>query len=90
MQKRSFFTISVPKAQEVLPHLHEEVVHHNGRIELFSEDVSGASVIISKLELQCMEKALAILSDSDDVKEMRTMLKKVARSEQRTALKNKM
>jgi hypothetical protein len=74
MTKNPFFTVSVPRAQEVLPDLHQQVVQHNGRIELVSDDIDGASVIISKSELLSLERALAILSESQMVEQTEALL----------------
>jgi len=66
--------MSVPHAQEVLADLHEQVVQGNGRVELVSSDIDGASVIISKSELQSLERALAILSESIMVEQTEALL----------------
>jgi hypothetical protein len=74
MKKSPFYTISVPKAQEALANLHAQVVRGNGRIELTSDDVEGTSVLISKEELQSLEKALAILSDGEGIQQVQAFL----------------
>jgi hypothetical protein len=50
------------------------VVQGNGRVELVSSDIDGASVIISKSELQSLERALAILSESIMVEQTEALL----------------
>jgi len=80
MKRNAFFSIRVPKAQEVLADLHQEVVLQNGRVEMFSDDLEGTSVIISKQELQSLEKALAILSDGDAIQQLHEMLRVIGKS----------
>lgn len=81
MNKSAFYSISVPHACRVLGDVHADVVRNNGRVELHSSDVTGASIIISKQELQSIEKALEFLSDTDGVEQVRLMLKAIGASE---------
>jgi hypothetical protein len=57
--------------------LHELVLRRNGRIELTTRD-GGASVLISKSELEALEHALEILSDTNDVRAIRDELSRLA------------
>jgi PHD/YefM family antitoxin component YafN of YafNO toxin-antitoxin module len=57
--------------------LHQQVYHRRTRVELATHDGS-VCVLISKSELDALEEALEILSDSSDVREMRDHLARVA------------
>jgi hypothetical protein len=57
--------------------LHRQVVAQTTRIELGTSD-GQASVLISKLELDALEQALAILSSTDSVISMRDHLARIA------------
>ena len=57
--------------------LHAQVLTHYGRIEL--QRRGGACVLISKDELDSLEKALEILSATDTVRMMRQEIALVAR-----------
>ena len=51
-----------------LRRLHELVVHATGRIEIVGEQ--GSSVLLSKTELDSLERALAVLSATDEFREL--------------------
>lgn len=53
-----------------LANLHEYVTRTNGRIEITRPGSDDRCVLVSKEELDCLERALAILSDTDDVRDM--------------------
>ncbi len=78
MSDQQFQSVDVKRASEILRRLHQDVVLEKKRVELF-DSVAGLSVIISKEELEGLERALAILSNTNDVREMAEMLKAVAR-----------
>jgi hypothetical protein len=87
MSDQQFQSVNIKQASEILRQLHQDVVLEKKRVELF-DSVAGLSVIISKEELEGLERALAILSNTHDVQQMAEMLKAVARqssaAEQRT------
>ena len=58
-----------------LPDLVRLVLKRNGRIELTSD--AGDCVLITRAELEALERALEILSDSSDVQQMRQDLARV-------------
>ena len=60
-----------------LAHLHAQVLGNFGRVELLRS--GGACVLISKDELDSLEKALEILSSTDTVRLMREEIALVAR-----------
>ena len=53
-----------------LAHLHEFVSRTKGRIEITRPGSDERCVLMSQEELQCLERALEILSDTDDVRNM--------------------
>ena len=50
--------------------LHEYVARTKGRVEITRAGSDERCVLISQEELQCLERALEILSDTDDVRDM--------------------
>lgn len=60
-----------------LVQLHALVVRQRGRVE-FAAGNGDISVLISKHELDAVEKALEILSDTSDVRSMRDELARIA------------
>ena len=67
--------VNVDVAPVNLADLVRRVLKRNGRVELTSE--AGDCVIITRAELESLEQALEILSDSSDVQQMRQDLAKV-------------
>ena len=53
-----------------LADLHEFVARTKGRVEITRPGTDERCVLISQEELQCLERALEILSDTDDVRDM--------------------
>lgn len=53
-----------------LANLHEFVTRTKGRIEITRPGSDERCVLISQEELACLERALEILSDTDDVREI--------------------
>ena len=53
-----------------LAHLHEFVARTKGRVEITRPGSDQRCVLISQEELQSLERALEILSDTDDVRDM--------------------
>lgn len=60
-----------------LVQLHDLVVRQRGRVE-FAANGGDVSVLISKHELDAVEKALEILSHTSDVRAMRDELARIA------------
>ena len=65
--------IPIERLPTTLRDLHHLVVGHTGRVELRDGD-GQACVLISKSELDALEHALDILSQTEDVREMREEL----------------
>jgi len=53
-----------------LPQLHEFVTRCNGRLEITRPGSDQRCVLISKEELDALERALEILSDTEDVRDI--------------------
>jgi PHD/YefM family antitoxin component YafN of YafNO toxin-antitoxin module len=53
-----------------LAQLHEFVTRTKGRVEITRPGSDERCVLISQEELRCLERALEILSDTDDVRDM--------------------
>ncbi len=74
-------TIDIDAAMAKLPDLHQHVVLHTRRIELRGGDGSSC-VLISKTELDSLERALEILSDTEEVRAMRGHLERLGAATQ--------
>src|SRR4051812_13320839 len=53
-----------------LAQLHEHVPRTDGRVEITRPGSNERAVIISKRELEALERALEILSDTDEVRDL--------------------
>lgn len=78
MSARHFESYDVANVGRSLAKLHEEVVRFRGRIELTRDGCDDCCVLISKTELESLERALAILSDTDGVKAMSGQIAQLA------------
>ncbi len=78
MSVRHFECYEVGHAGRSLEKLHAEVVEYKGRIEVTRDGCQDCCVLISKAELESLERALAILSDSDGVKAMSGQIAQLA------------
>jgi len=67
----AFQSLNLAQVQNDLLKLYQKIACEKGRVEIVSQ-TSGACecVLISKAELDGLERAIAMLSDSDGVKEM--------------------
>ena len=63
-----FQTLDVEEVGPELGRLHDLVVRNTGRIEIAGDH--GASVLLSKTELDSLERALAVLSATDEVRDL--------------------
>lgn len=69
MSKDSRFSfITIDQVQTRFPELHEGVCREKGRVEI--HDGNSICVLISKVELDALEQALEILSNTSDVRKM--------------------
>jgi PHD/YefM family antitoxin component YafN of YafNO toxin-antitoxin module len=69
MNENDFPSLDINHAQQELVKLYDRVASSRGRVELTKSDrPDDACIIISKRELESLERALQILSDTDEVK----------------------
>jgi len=73
----SFTTIKITDAIVDVARLHAAVVRTSGRIELTDAE-GNACVLMTKSELDALEHALEILSNTDDVRAMNDQLARIA------------
>lgn len=78
MSVRYFESYGVGHVSRMLEQLHADVVRHKGRIEVTRDGCDDCCVLISKAELEAMEQALAILSDTDGVRAMSGQIAQLA------------
>lgn len=78
MSVQHFESYEVSHVGRSLGKLHEEVVRFKGRIEVTRDGCDDCCVLISKAELESLERALAILSDTDGVKAMSGQIAQLA------------
>jgi PHD/YefM family antitoxin component YafN of YafNO toxin-antitoxin module len=78
MSVRHFESYDVGQVSRTLENLHDEVVRFKGRIEVTRNGSADACVLISKAELDSLERALAILSDTEGVKAMSGQIAQLA------------
>ena len=73
-----FQSLDVTRFHEVLARIHETVHASRGRIEVTREGCDDVCVLISKCELEALERALEILTDCADYKSMCDEVTKIA------------
>ena len=78
MSARHFVTRDVGYVSRLLAQLHADVSQNTGRIEITREGCDDCCVLISKAELDSLEQALAILSDTDGVRAMSGQIAELA------------
>ena len=70
MSVRYFETYDCGHAGRSLEKLHEDVVRLKGRIEITRNGCDDCCILISKAELDSLEQALEILSNTSDVQKI--------------------
>ena len=65
-----FQSYDVARFHEVVSRIHETVGARRGRVELTREGCDDVCVLISKSELEALERALEILTECTDYKSM--------------------
>ena len=63
-------TVDVTRFHQALDKLHEVVGTSRGRVEMTREGCDEVCVLISKCELEALERALEILTECSDYKSM--------------------
>ena len=70
MSVERFESYDVGYVSRALRELHEQVTRGNTRVEITRDGCDDCCVLISKAELDGIERALEILADTDQVKAM--------------------
>lgn len=73
-----FHTLSLVQFLKLVDDLHGKVAKGHGRIEITVEDCDDVCILISKAELEALERALEILSETGDFRTMCDSLSQVA------------
>jgi hypothetical protein len=76
----SFQSLNLAKVQGELLALYERIACEKGRVEIVDGEGSCECVLISKAELEGLEHALEVLSDSEQVKELSAHLENLAQA----------
>ena len=76
-----FQSLNLNKVQGELQALYRKVAAEKGRVEIVSGDGSSECVLISKAELQSLERAIDVLADSEAVKQLSACLAEVAHAQ---------
>ncbi len=74
----SFHNLDVTQFRRALATLHQQVGCCRGRVEITRRGCTDVCVLISKAELDALEEALAILTDSAEYKSMCDTLTQLA------------
>lgn len=74
----SFQSLDLSKVQGELLALYEKIACEKGRVEIVRHDGACDCVLISKAELEGLEHALELLSDSEQVRQLTAQLANVA------------
>ena len=77
MSQQAFPCMDLAEARRSLTKVCQQVAQTKGRVEIKGR-AQSACVLISKAELESLERALAILSDSEGVKELCATLERLA------------
>ena len=73
-----FRTLDIARFNEVIAKIHETVGGRCGRLELTRDGCDDVCVVISKCELEALERALEILTECAEYKSMCDEVSKVA------------
>ena len=66
----SFQSLNLAQVQNDLLKLYQRVACEKGRVQIEGGDGDCQCVLISKVELESLERAIQILADSDGVKQL--------------------
>jgi hypothetical protein len=73
-----FHTLGLVQFLKLVDDLHGKVAKGHGRVEITAEDCDDVCILISKAELESLERALEILSETADYRTMCENLSQVA------------
>jgi PHD/YefM family antitoxin component YafN of YafNO toxin-antitoxin module len=74
---RNYQAYDVSIVAPALEQLHEHVTRTDGRVEITRRGTDDRCVLIGKRELDALERALEILSDTDGAKALRAQIAQV-------------
>lgn len=77
MSAECFQTVDVTRFRRALANLHEVVGCGRGRVEVTRRGCADACVLISKAELEAIERALQIFADSAEFKQMSSQINQI-------------
>ena len=75
----SFQSLDLDHVQGELLSIYEKIACEKGRVEIVRHDGACACVLISKAELESLERAIEVLSDSEEVRQLTAHLANLAR-----------
>ena len=78
MSDGCFHILSLKQFLEAVEDFHSRVAQRHGRIELTMDGCDDVCVLISKAELQSLERALEILSETPDFRAMCSQLAEIS------------
>ena len=78
MSDQLFKTLELTRLRRALAKIHEQVSCRHGRVEVTRDGCEDVCVILSKAELESLERALEILSETTEFKSMCDTLTQVA------------
>lgn len=76
----AFVSLNLNQVQSDLLKLYQSVACQKGRVEIVDGAGSCECVLISKVELETLEHALELLSDTDDVRALTSRLAELAQA----------
>jgi PHD/YefM family antitoxin component YafN of YafNO toxin-antitoxin module len=81
----SFSSMKIDDVVQNLQFVHDQVVRSNGRVEIVGNSPNASAVLISKAELDSLERALDILASTPAAQQMRHEVQRVARLDRSAA-----
>lgn len=78
MSEPDFSSLDLAELRRSLAEVCQQVAQRQGRVEIKHPETGQTCVLISKAELESLERALQILSDSETVREMCASLGRLA------------
>jgi len=78
MSEQPFQSVDVSHLRSALAKIHEQVAGSHGRVELTRAGCDDVCVILSKAELESLERALEIFAETAEYKEMCDNLSRLA------------
>lgn len=78
MGETSFQSLDLDHVQGQLLSIYERIACEKGRVEIVRNDGACDCVLISKAELESLERAIEVLSDSEGVRELTVHLANLA------------